>query len=385
VLAIALAATVAAAPSSPSGAAATAPHGDGKGQRNSLLRTAITPRRAELRPTVPIASRRGGAPRSVLSLKLPRLRVGERVRFNGEVTVTTTCVEPIARCIGRSYGFDPHLRARIVLADRADDRGRSTVPVSRAVSLTCEQSRPNRNHHCPLTIERGSFKVRELRRLPCKPSSCRLNMILDAHHSGARGGEVVVIGADTPSGKVEPGKARLSAVVQRGRTDVSKRSTGKRRTRTLPASFHGGEKVLWSQRLDHVRRGDVLLVRSRQRVAIQRLPYFLASQIIVTTRPAATQPSHWTKRGVSRVGKATETTGFNCTVGHSAFQSPCEWEKAGIAAVQSVPRDARGRPKPLYVNVVARTFPKLAQARGYAPARLLKDGGLTVTRLRAKR
>jgi hypothetical protein len=369
----------------PAGGAAKPGHGGGKGGRDSLLRTAITPPRAELRPTVPIAGKRGSKPRSVLSLKLPRLRVGERVRFNGEVTVTTTCVEPLPRCIGRSYGFDPHLRARIVIADRADDAGRrSTVPVSRAVSLTCEQSRPNRNHHCPLTIERGSFKVRKLRRLPCKPQSCRLNMVLDAHHGSARGGEVVVIGADTPSGGVEPGKARLSAVVQRGAIDVAKRSTAKRRTRKLPASFHGGEKVLWSQRLDHVRPGDVLLIRSRQRVAIQSLPYFLASQIVVTTRPNAKEPSHWTRRGISRVGKATEATGFNCTVGHSAFQSPCGWEKAGIAAVQRVPRDARGRPKPLYVNVVARTFPKLAQARGYAPGRLLKDGGLTVTRLRAK-
>ena len=49
-----------------------------------------------------------------------------------------------------------------------------------------------------------------------------------------------------------------------------------------------------------------------------------------------------------------------------------------------MPKDARGRPKPLYVNVVARGFPKLAQARGYPPAHLLHGGGLTVTRLREK-
>lgn len=360
------------------------PGGDQKGgKRDSLLRAEITPRRAELRPTVPIASRKGRKTRSVLSLELPRLRVGERVRFNGEVTVTTTCVEPLPRCIGRPYGFDPKLRARIVVADRADDDGRrSTLAVSRSVSLTCEQTRPNRNHHCPLTIERGSFKVRELRRLPCKPKSCRLNMVLDAWHGSARGGEVVVIGADTPGGNVRPGKARLSAVVQRGRTAAAKRRTEKRRTRKIPVSFSGGEKVLWSQRLDHVKPGDVLLVRSRQRVAIQGLPHFLASQIVVTTRPNATEPSSWTKRAVSRVGKASETTGFNCTIGRSAFQSPCEWGKVGLAEIHSAPRDARGRPKPLYVNVVARTFPKLAQARGYAPARLL-GGGMTVTRLRA--
>lgn len=378
-----LAAVVCAVAMTASGATGEATRAEA-GKRGSALRAAITPRRAELRPTVPIASKRGRKTRAVLSLKLPRLRVGERVRFNGEVTVTTTCVEPIARCIGRPYGFDPNLSARIVVADRADDDGRSTVPVSRSVSLSCEQTRPNRNHHCPLTIPRGSFEVRELRDLPCKPQSCRLNMVLDAWHGSARGGEVVVIGADTPGGSVRPGKARLSAVVQRGPAAGGSRRTGKRRTRKLPASFSGGERVLWSQRLDHVKPGDVLLMRSRQRVAIQGLPYFIASQIIVTTRPQAKEPSKQAKRSISRVGKASETTGFNCTIGHSAFQSPCEWEKAGLAEVNSLPRDARGRPKPLYVNVVARTFPKLAQARGHAPARLLRGGGLTVTRLRAK-
>jgi hypothetical protein len=276
------------------------------------------------------------------------------------------------------------MRATIVLADDAGAHAGGTTPVSRTVSLTCEQGRPNRNHHCPLTIGRGSFDVRAMRRLPCMPSSCRLNMVFDAHNRRARGGEVVVIGADRPSGDVADGKARLSAVIERGAVDSSRRHTEKRRTRRLPASFQGGYRVLWSQRLDHVRAGDVLLARSHQRVAVDHFPYFIGSRIVVTTRPGATDPSRETRRAVSRRGTATETNGFNCTVGHSAYRSPCEWEKAGMAVVRSVPRDASGRPKPLFVNVIARTFPKLSQARGYAPGRLLGHGGLTVTRLRAE-
>jgi hypothetical protein len=159
-------------------------HGGNGGKAGSapLLKTVVTGRRAELRPTVPIAQHAGQKTKSVLSVKLPRLRTGERVRFNGEVTITLTCVEQISRCIGRSYRFDPHLRARIVIADESGQAGRATVPVSRWVSLTCEQTRPNRNHHCPLTVEGGSFNVGKLRDLPCKPARCRLNMVVDASH-----------------------------------------------------------------------------------------------------------------------------------------------------------------------------------------------------------
>jgi hypothetical protein len=358
-------------------------HGHGGGGKDRpLLKTVTTGRRAELRPTVPIAAKAGGKTKSVLSVELPRLRTGERVRLNGEVTITLTCVEQISRCIGHSYRFDPHLSAHVVLADEAAQTGAGTVPVSDAASLTCQQTRPNRNHHCPLTVEGGSFTVGKLSDLPCKPTSCRLNMAFDAYNGKARSNEFVVVGADQPDGSVEGGKARLSAAVSRGRIDEAKRSTKHRVNRYLPASFDGGKTVVYSQRLDNLQAGDVLVVRSEQRTAIRRLPYFLSNQIVVTTRRQAYKPSADTRRAISRSGLATETTGFNCTLGPSAFRSPCVSIKAGMATVESVPKDGRGRPKPVYVNVISRGFPKLAQARGYPPAHVLDGGSLTVRRLR---
>ncbi len=342
-----------------------------------------TGRRAELRPTVPIADRPGEKTRSVLSLKLPRLERGDVVRFNGEVTITTTCVEQIGRCIGRTYGFDPHLRARIVLASgKGTDSRRRTETVSRSVGLTCEQTRPNRNHHCPLVVRRGSFKVGELRDLPCPADGCRLNMLLDASNRKASSGQYVVVGSDQPDGSVEGGKARLSAAISNGPVEDSKRSTTRIRDKTVKASFSGGKTVIYSQRLGNLRRGDVLVVQSKQRTAIQRLPYFISNQIVIGTKPGATGPSRLSRRIVSRSGLATETTGFNCTIGSSAFQSPCVAVKSGMATIERPVKDKRGRPVPLYVNLVTRGFPKLAQARGYPPARVLKGGGLTVRRLR---
>ena len=342
-----------------------------------------TPRQGELRDTVPITRRKGAAPRTVLSLPLPRLKRGDLVRLNAEVTITTTCVEALPRCVGRRYSFDPRLRAWIALASSGKAVGGRRV--SGRVGLECRQTRPNRNHHCPL-VTGDSFRVANPARLPCAPSNCRLNMVVGAHSRRARGGEVVVIGADRPDGSVEGGKGRLNAAVARAGRGVESvvRRTTRRRARELPASFSGGQRVVYSQRVPGLEAGDVLLARAKQRARIQELPYFVASKIVVSARPNARAPGRLARRIVSRRGTATETNGFNCTLGPSAFRSPCKTRKMGLAVVKRTPRDARGRPRPLFVNLVSRTFPKRAQARlrAYPPARILGGGGLTVTHLR---
>ena len=346
-----------------------------------------TPRQGELRDTVPISRRKGAEPRSVLSLELPRLKPGDRVRFNAEVTATTTCVEALPRCIGRRYGFDPRIRAWVVLAAGARDARGRAIRVAAPDRLTCEQSRPNRNHHCPMVVG-DALRVGAVERLPCRPSACRLNVVLAAHHPNARGGEVVVVGADRPDGSVEGGKGRLNAAVARADGDATAEtlSGARRRVRKLPASFKGGQRVVYSRRVDGLAAGDVLLVRARQRTRIRGLPYFVASKVVVASRPAARIPSPPVRRIVRRRGTATDTNGFNCTIGASAFRSPCTTRKAGMATLKRAPRDARGRPRPLYVNLVSRTFPKRAQARGaYPPARVLSGGGLVVRHLRASR
>ena len=355
----------------------------GKGKPKASLRTVVTPRRAELRNTVPVATRAGEKTRSVVSLKLPRLQPGDLVRLNGEVTITLTCADQNSRCIGRNYQYDPRLKARVVLARDRKAVGAATKQVSRPVGLTCSQTRPNRNHHCPLTITGSSFKVKQLRKLPCKPNKCRLNIALDAFNPAAGSDQFVVVGADQAGGGVEGGKARMSAAISRGKVTVAKRRTKREVNRELPPSFEGGKRVTYSQRLDNLQVGDVLIVRASQRTAISDLPYFISTQVVVTTRRQASRPSSLSRRAVSRSGLATETNGFNCTLGSSAFQSPCVSVKAGMATIERVPRTSGGRRKPLYVNLVSRSFPKLAQARGsFAPARILDGGSLAVKRLR---
>ncbi len=151
----------------------------------------------------------------------------------------------------------------------------------------------------------------------------------------------------------------------------------------IPASFEGGKTVVYSQRLDNVKEGDVLVMQADQYTAITGLPYFVSNQIVVTTRRNAYKPSTLTRRVVSRAGLASETTGFNCTLGPSAYRSPCHSIKAGMATIEHTPKTKGGKPKPIFVNLITRSFPKLAQARGYPAAHVVQGGGLIVRRLRA--
>jgi len=359
---------------------------DAKRQHARGLIANWTMARAELRERVPIVRRPGRGARAVLTLPLPAVRKGDRVRFNGEVTLTTTCVRVKRRCIGRRYDFDPHLRARIVIGNRPRAAGRHTLIVSRTVKHTCGQDPPDRNHHCPLVIGRGSILINRPRQLPCSPRKCRLNMVVAAHHPRARGGEVVVVGADRPNASVDDGKARLNAIVMRDGAAIATRTrrTRDRLVRRIPAAFDGGQRVVYSRRVEGLERGDVLFVRAKERTRVRRYAYFIGSKIVVATRRPATHPSSLTKQIISRGGTATEVSGFNCTLGPSAFQTPCLTSKAGLAFVRKTPTRPGGGSRPLFVNLVSRGFPKLAPSKSsaYPSMRVIRGGKLTVTRLR---
>lgn len=348
-----------------------------------------TGRHPELRKTIPITRRAHSAKRVVMSLPLPRLRRHDLIRINGEIATSTTCVTASLRCIGRIYRFDPRISAQVVLAARAKSTtARATRTVSPRTALSCGQSRPNRNHHCPLAIENGGFQVRKLSRLPCAPRHCMLNLVLAAHHRQARGGEVLVVGGDRPDGSVDQDKGRLSAAIIRAnehQLDVHDYSSHLRRRSSLEADFLGGERVIYSRMLSNLHRGDVLIARARQRTAIPGgAPYFVSNQIIVSSDPDGSRPTPLSKRAISGGGTVTQSNGFNCTRGPSAFRTPCTSRKSGIVRIRRTPR------RPLFVNLVSRTFPLIAQGSqrsqrsqgGSSSVRILRGGGIAVQRLR---
>jgi hypothetical protein len=117
------------------------------------LRAATVDEHPELVKTLPIARRAGGERRVVMSIgpdKLGALESGDRLEATAEFEVTV-CLKPDPDhpgdgypCIGDSYGYDPHIDARLVLGRSADARApEQTVAVSDRHVLTCRQTQPN--------------------------------------------------------------------------------------------------------------------------------------------------------------------------------------------------------------------------------------------------
>jgi hypothetical protein len=133
--------------------------------------------------------------------------------------------------------------------------------------------------------------------------------------------------------------------------------------------------VVLSQRLPPLRDGDVVVAVARQRTGIRELPYFVAAKLVLAARPGATAPRANVRRIGSRAATFTDTNGFNCTPGPSAFRSPCRTEKAGLVEIKRSPR------RPLFANLVMRSFPKRVQARASFPPARVEAGRLVVTRV----
>ena len=354
-----------------------------------VVRAVTTGNGSELVSRLPITGSAGAAPRVAMSLgprKLGRLHRGDKLKVYAEVEVTTTCVTASSRCIGRHYLFSPTIGARLMIARRKHSAaGHGVRAISRHETVTCHQPRPNRNHHCVLVFEHVTSRVAHPKRLPCRLSKCRINLVLDAHHSGATRGEKVIVGADRPAGGIQQDMGRLGAVViPRGaKPHLHRRRTRHIVTHRIPEGSpgSGGWQVIYSLKLKHLEPGEVIAATARERNGIGGLPYsaFISSELLIGPSRRATHPFGHV---VSLDGLLTEANGFNCTQGPSAYRTPCVTRKAGVAHVRHRPLGRKGHPRPLYLNLISRSFPKLAHAGPGDAARVLGGGELTVFRYR---
>jgi hypothetical protein len=316
--------------------------------------------------------------------ELPGLASGDTLRASAELHVSTTCVQPDPRCIGRRYSFNPTFSAQIVLASSPDATGGAgTLSLTSRVTHACGQRRPNRNHHCVITLPERATPIAAASELPCPPGGCYLNLVTDAYNRHARKGNRLVIGNDQPDGTVHGGRGQLSAVVvPPGFVLAQSFDTTTLLTPTIATGgrHSGFQTVVYSVELDGLRAGDVITASALQNtdVGAFSLPLFVGTEMIITGRPDRTDPA---KAFATGGGELDPANGFNCTQGKSPYRNPCRSPKAGATTITRDAFTSTGDPKPLYVNLITRSYEKVAQGKFGAPGVSLLPGGfLNVTR-----
>jgi hypothetical protein len=289
--------------------------------------------------------------------------------------------------VGTNYAINPTVTARIVLSPSPKaDAG--FLPLSPSRSVLCKQQRPNRNHHCTIAIPNTETPITDLSALPCPPDACYVDLIIGAANPRARRGNVVVLGADRPDGSVTQDKGRLNVVQAHADVPEPTVTSSEALVNTeLPLTVNDSEKrrVVYSVPIPAPQKNDVLAFDARYLTGISSLRFntFVSSRVITAASPTDTKPLKFAKNAIPLKGQATESNGFNCTLGPSGYANPCTNVKAGaVRFVRDVVDPDTGAPATVYLNVLAGAKPLLAEkvrdsdrvSLGALP------GGLTVAR-----
>jgi hypothetical protein len=324
---------------------------------------ALTGFNAERVKKVPIVKRSGAKTRVAMSLppgKVGPVGAGDAVWAGAEIEVSVTCLERSSQCVGSSYRYSPLVKARLVLAGSPKSTSkRNTTPIGRPSQMQCSQELPHRNHHCVLTVK-GVRQIKSGGNLPC--TRCHVNLLIDARHPNAGGGDVIVVGVDEEHG-IAQNKGMLNAVVFDPGPPadvppvVSKRSA-KRRVSVGGLSGNGPKTVIYSRRVNELREGEVLIVTAKAIEKIGHLPYnvLIQSQLVLSEKPGSVSRAGTPGKIASVDGVVTAQNGFNCTQGRSGHSNPCVIRKVGVVKIF---KDARLHPDrgegpfvPLYLNLV---------------------------------
>jgi hypothetical protein len=347
------------------GGGGSPPADDGGGNEPDLkplggvVRTATTGNRSERVKTIPISRRRGGKRRVVMSLGpdgIGGLRAGDRIYSTAEVEVSV-CLKPNElhgghpSCIGRTYGYDPKVRADLVLGHGPEATRGATLASKR---IECSQHQPNRNHHCVIVIDDGVFTVPD-GEAPCSPEDCHVNLVLDAYDDSAKAGHKLVVGAASDGQHIQGDKGRVNiARFRPGSGDVVRPQVTQQKVRgSLPIADEGNdvkEHAVYSIPLANLRTGEQLVVDGKlvTRIGMHTYNVFQRTGLVLSEGPLSASRSGWPERVGDVVnGQVSEANGFNCTQGNSAHEDPCTARKVGVLEIT---RDA---PKTLYLNLVA--------------------------------
>jgi hypothetical protein len=315
---------------------------------------------------------------SMSPAQLPDLVRGDRLRVTAELQVTNNCNYRSPRCVGPVYHYAPMIRASLVLAGDASTTGGSqALRLGRVVHETCTQRRPDYEHHCVLTFTGADLALNRPHKLPCALDRCRVNLVADAHNPRARRGDLLMIGGQRPNGSIPQDRGRINVVRLRGRVRGARDSHVREpRRRRLRPDFH--RRVVYSQRLERLRGGEQLEVGAVLRTGVSHLRYAVRTSVrlILAESPRATRQGDYVKGRAAYRGEISENNGSNCT----QQEGTCVYRKVGVEEILRDAVDGRGRPVPLYVNLVVVVGPKVRDARPRDRIVVRRRGGITVRR-----
>jgi hypothetical protein len=328
---------------------------------------ATTGDNSELLRGVPISKKPGKLNRVAMSIppsSFEPIQVGDRLRVDGEVQVSTTCVESGPRCFGTHYNINPKVTARIVLAAKPSSAG-GFMPLGASRTQLCKQTRPNRNHHCTIALPNVDTTISDLSALPCAPDACYVNLLISAANPKAKPGNRVVLGGDQPDGSVEQDKGRLNLV--QAHATVPPPQTLQTNTlvdTSLPLTIGDSEKrrVVYSVPITAPQKGEILTFDSSFVTDITALRFitFISSRVILGESPTSAKSTGLAKRATAYKGQGTESNGFNCTLGSSGYPNPCTTVKTGALQItRKFKTDYGEEPTTLYLNVLAGAKPLL--------------------------
>ncbi len=350
------------------------------------VRVATTGNDSELVKTLPITRRPGREPRVVMSMTpaaLPDLREGDRLELTAEVQTTNNCNYHSPRCVGPVYHYDPTIRADLVLAaDPTTTGGPGALRVARPQHEKCTQHRPDFEHHCVLVFTHGGLRIGDPGRLPCALDACFVNLVASADSPQAGGGDLVMVGGQRPDGHIPQDRGRINAIRIRDLSpaDFQTLRTDVRRHRHLRPNFQ--RRVVYSQRLNRLRDGDQLAVQATMRTGIAQLRYAVraSARLILADAPNAVHQGNFVRHHAFDRGEISENNGSNCT----QDERTCLYRKVGVLEMRRSAVDARGRPVPLYVNLITVVGPKLTKPRAGDRVDIRRRGGIEVARYPAR-
>jgi hypothetical protein len=316
--------------------------GAGAGTGGGAVQVSSTGNKSELVKTLAIGKKASSKRRVLMSMGpggVGELQQGDLIQAAADFQVTV-CLKPEPdhpgaeprSCLGRVYGYDPHVQAQLVLTN--DDGDRAGTPLSKPRKLTCNQSQPNRNHHCVLFVPPSKFTVPD--ELPCPSADCYINLVVSAYHPAARGGDRLIVGEDTGGGGgITQGKGRISLARYRpGDMDFDNPDvTRKPKRKSLPLErSSGNERVVFELPLANLREGETLVFEGKSQfgIANSRINPLTRSRLRLSADPGS---ANWPQAATDLSGQIGDPNGFNCTQGPSAHPEPCTSRKFAVLNV----------------------------------------------------